>query len=271
MTCFRIASALSLLISLAVGATSATALNIELIDALWLTDRVDGTPIGNPFGIEIIVDLVDDVGLDHIEVVTPGAAGTFDLVPAGPLSWEPDVAVTTQFATSAALFTDFSVGTYRFNFLDSLDVVLDFFEITLNPVEVLDFLDVTDPIHNGTLSVTGDVDWLDCSACDGGRILGFALDQITDTDVDGFNTTDFSTVSWAPSGLVAGDDYVFEMILANYTNFQTSETTDGGDAFELLAGYESINAVVAMAVPEPGTAALLGVGLALLAVMRRRA
>ncbi len=41
MTCFRTASTLSLLISLAVGATSATALNIELIDALWLTDRVD--------------------------------------------------------------------------------------------------------------------------------------------------------------------------------------------------------------------------------------
>ena len=143
--------------------------------------------------------------------------------------------------------------------------MLDFFEITLNPVEVLDFLDLTDPIHNRTLSVTGDIDWLDCSACDGGHILGFAIDQITDTDVDGFTTTDLSTVSWAPAGLVAGNDYEFEMILGSYTNFLTSETTDGGDAFELLAGYESINIVEITAVPEPGTAALLSVGLVLLA------
>lgn len=255
----------------ALFAPGAQALDVGSIEVLWLTDSVDGTPIVNPYGMEIEVELIDDAGLGRIEIVTPaGGIGSVDLETSGGPWYHLPGSAITQFASSALLFTDFPGGDWTVNFRDGVDAIMDSFNITLSPVEVTDAIDITNPTHMGNFSIGGSVDWLDCSGCDGSQLLGFALDIPIDTEVDEFFTTVLSTTTWSPANLTPGNDTEFEMVLANLTHFETPELTTGADDFTFLAGYANINIVEVTVVPEPGTALLLGAGLVLLGVAGRR-
>ena len=267
----RIRSVLATFTTLALFAPNAQALDVGSIEVLWLTDSVDGAPIVDPYGMEGEVELVDDAGLGRIEVVTPaGGIGSFDLETSGGPWYHLPGSVITQFASSALLFTDFPGGDWTVNFRDGVDAIMDSFNITLSPVEVTDMIDITNPTHMGSFLIGGSVDWLDCSACDGSQILGFALDIPTDSDRDQFSTTALGTTTWSPGNLIPGNDTEFEMVLANLTHFETPESTPGGDDFTFVAGYANINIVEATVVPEPRTALLLGAGLVLLGVAGRR-
>jgi hypothetical protein len=268
----RIRSVFTAIAALALFAPSARALDIDSIEVLWLTDQVAGTPITDPFGMEIFVELLNDTNLGRIEVVTPGAGiGSFDLTNGGSgLSYEIPGSVTTAFATSATLFGDFPGGSWTFNFRDGSDAIVDSFNILLNPSEVTDLLAVTNPAHMGSFDDGDALTWSDCSGCtSGNRIVGVAIDVPSDSEVDFFTTTDLTTTSWTPTNLTVGNAVEFEMILGNYSHAQTSEQTTGLDGFTFLAGYENINAVSATVIPEPCTGLLLATSLGALGIQRR--
>jgi len=267
----RIRSVLAAFATIALFVPNAQALDIGSIEVLWLTDSVDGALIGNPYGMEVEVELIDNVNLGRIEVVpAAGGIGSFDLSTPGGTWYEIPGSVTTQFSSSALLFSDFPGGDWTFNFRDGAEAIIDSFSITLSPVEVMDIIDITSPTHMSSFLIGGSVDWLDCSGCDGSQILGFAWDIAADTDRDEFSTTVLSTTTWSPTNLIPGNDTEFEIVLANLTHDMTAESTTGGDSFSFLAGYANLNLLEVAVVPEPGTGLLLALGLAGLAVHRRR-
>lgn len=249
----------------------AWALDIGSVEMLWLQDSVDGTPIVNPFELEIVVNMNDSAGLAAVELVSPGSAGTVSLsLSAGEWSINP----RAGFASNTDLFTSFPSGaSYTLNFLDGPSTgggtVIDFFTITLSPIEVTDMLAITSPIHQSVVPVGQSVNWTNCSACDGSSISGFLVDLGTDTDTDMFFTSDLNTVSWSPTGMLPATNYEFEMILASYTHLLTTESSNLGDSFSFVSGFENLNLVTVTTVPEPGTASLLTLGLVGFGLSRR--
>ena len=250
----------------------AWALDIDTVEIFWLKDSVDGSPILNPFEFEIVVFFNDSTGLGAVELVSPGAGGTVALDEFAD-EWGTDPGVL--FASSADLFTGFPSGaSYTLNFLDAPSLgggtVIDFFTITLSPVEVTNTIDITAPAHQSVVPVDQSVTWTNCSACDGTTLGGFLIDEDTDTDTDEFFTSDLTTVAWSPTGMLYSTSYGFEMILANYTHPFTPETSNLGDAFWFLSGFENINMISVTSVPEPGGLAALESGIAMLALLYRR-
>jgi len=259
--------------SILLASPTAWALDIGYIEVLWLTDSVDGALAFDPFEMEMTVGLVDSAGVGAVEFVSSGSAGTVELTADGS-EWGIDSGGT--FANSAALFTAFpSGGSYTVNILDAPSSgggsVLDSFSITLSPIEVMDIIDIQSPLHGATVPVGQSFSWANCSTCDGSRITGFLVDTLADSDVDAFTTTDMSTTSWTPTGMVGGTNYEFEVLLGEYSHMLTAETSDLlSDGFTFVAGYENINLVNITTVPEPGTASLLALGLTSLGLARRR-
>ena len=245
-----------------VSFSPAFALDIAGIELLWLQDRVDGTPV-SPFsyGMEAVVIVDDTSGLGSMRLVTP--TGTHGLTQVASDEFE----VSFFYANSTDLFTALpGVGTYTFEFLDGTSTVIDSYSIVLGAgdlVEVTDFLDVTAPIHQGTLPVNGTIDWT-CVLCDGEAVEVDAVHLASDVEIDRF-VGPAASGSWNPSGIVVGQDYESEVMLVDYfDNDAALELTAALDDFQALVGYESINLVEwtgAAAVPEPGTAALLAGGL----------
>ncbi len=262
-------STLALLCLVSFAPTPAKALDIAGIELLWLQDIVGG--VGpTVYGLEAIVILDDTSGFTSIQMTGPAPVGTQTLTQVDPIEWE----VSNFYGSSAALFGDYpQTGTYRFEFLNGA-AVIDSYDIVLAPGdinEVTEFVLASSPVHNSTLPANGSFVW-DCGTCDGTSVALDVVDLGTDVEIDRF-TGPPAAGSWSPTGLVPGRNYESEMILADYfDNDPALETTTSGDTFQALVGYESINLVEFTAtapIPEPGTAALLGGGLLVLAAGRR--
>ncbi len=250
----------------------AQAFEIDEITLLWLQDRYHDVPQGpNSYGIEAEVVLSDFSGLGSIRLQGPGTGLPQTLTQLNPWQWD----LSDSFANGTDLFNAYGqTGTYTFEFLDGGSTVLDSYSITLGGGdinEVTDYLAIDTPTPFGNLPVNGSIDWT-CTACDGTSAeLDIENASPPFNEVDAYAGAPASG-SWSPSGLVAGESYFGEAILADYfENDAPLESSVGGKSFQALVGYESINNFDFSAVPapEPGTGTLLGGGLIALALRRR--
>lgn len=231
--------ALAVLCATPLLASDARAMDVQYVEIFWLYDRFEGTPIPNPYGMEIFVE---GTGIDSVEAVTPGTAGTFNLVNVFGNEWEIPGSVTTQFSSSTDLFNAFSAGSYTFNISGDGGASNDTVSRPLSPTEVTDYLVITSPTGAGTWPRDLTITWVDCSGCDGVRLGGFVEDD--DEDVSMFTDTDKSRTTWSPTGLQFGAVYDVEMILGDFDFWFVSDTTDTlSDPFTFEAGYESINII----------------------------
>lgn len=237
-----IAFILALFVASPLFANQASALDVVFVELFWLYDREEGTPITNPFGMDMIVG---GSGVESVQVVTPGTAGTFDLTNTFGQEWEIPGTVTSLFNSSVDLFNAFPSGTYTFTITGTGGAPVDAVSRTFTITEVSDFLDVSAPSGGTPFPPDGTVSWASCASCDGTLIYG-SIDSDSDSgDIDEFSDTDKTRTTWKPSGLSSGSQYYLEMILANYEAFRQAETTDTqSDPFTLTAGFENINVIV---------------------------
>ena len=255
------APTLALLVALPAGA----AMDITAVEFFWVQDRLDGTPIPNPYTFEVVVQGTE---IDSVNVETPATGvGTIPLTDVGGGEWENTG--TASYATAAALLGDHLAGAWRITFVEEGTLATDFLDIVLTPSQPTGFIDVSTPVHDAPTPTPLTVSWADCSVgCTGTHISGDAVDVDTDSDVAAFVTTNLAVSSWSPANISAGVRYEFEMILANYQFLDASLATNAGDAFALTAGFEDINII--QTTPEPSTAVLTGFGLLGVIALRRR-
>ena len=265
--------AVSALIVFATPFSAQALMDIAGVDVYWLHDRTDGVAGGTPYGIEIDVNGFE---IDSVEVIAPGGVGSFNLSPDGPGAFFIDLA--NSYGTFGALMADYpghAVTPWVFNFTSANGAFDDdSFNVILNPTELTSFLDVQAPIHNQPITATPNVTWLDCSTCGGNMITTDLFDLVADTEVDSLATQTMTTTSWNPGGVIDTNNvHEIEAIIGDYSHLSgffgnPQETTLGGDDFDFVAGYESINIIVAT--PEPGTGLLVGLGLVSFSVLGRR-
>jgi len=262
------------LIMAVTGAAQAD-LDIDAIIMTSVKDYLDGTPVSDPWGLEMWFEFVDTGSLHHIDVTLPGGSSVADFTIYGSAGYW-DYESPALYSTLGGLQGGYGTGDYTFSFENSSDVVLRSVTLDYSGLsEPTGFADFTNPSYNGEtgISTTPTFTW-DVDSGDGDALGRWLWDSDTDVDVD-WDVPVSITTSWAPVSLLPSNEYGLEVSVINFKDpvagpaFPTA--TVGGDTFAYGLWIEYLNEIEFTTVPEPVTIAPFGLGSLFLIRRKRRA
>lgn len=240
--------------------SGASAVTLDLVELFAVGDYLDGT--FQAYEAEVLIEEAagDPNPITAVTYTAPGAQ-TGSLINSGGI-WENDVALGS--------YAD-ATGTWVFDITDSLSNVISL-SIGFTATEPVSLPDITSHANGDTLAANPTFTWT-CVSCSGaGSLEAFLIDETTDTDIYETSFT-VGAGSWAPGAVDPSKQHSLELELLNQT--MTGGVTASGinGSFNYIQAGSQINSVyfnAAAPVPEPGTALLLGFGMAGLSFQGRR-
>ncbi len=245
-----------LLISLSPTMTEAV-VDIDWLALTTYKDHNDGTPITNPWGIDIWVYASNPGNLNYIEVTKPGVSAPFATMYETDNSGFWDFSAPDEYASLTDLRAVYPLGIYTLDFYDSsnnhLDSVSLYYSITDMPSMPVDF---TNPSVNGQIiSANPTFTWtVDPGA--GDALMRVLEDVITDETFYADAPVSMTSTSWAPGPLIAGRQHELDVSVLEVQDWVGPDwpttTTTGGDPFAYSLMNEYFNEINFLTIPATG-------------------
>jgi len=242
-----------LLISLSTTVTEA-AVDIDWLAITTYKDHNNGTPLPNPWGIDIWVYATNPGNLNYIEVTKPGGSVPFATMYETDNSGFWDFSALVEYNSLPDLRAVYPLGTYTFVFYDSsnneLDSVSLDYNITNMPSMPVDF---TNPSVNGQIISTNPTFTWTVDPGAGDALMRVLEDVITEETFYADAPVSMTSTSWAPGLLIAGRQHELDVSVLEVQDWvgpdwPTTTTTDG-DLFAYSLMNEYFNEINFLTMP----------------------